>query len=320
MKKTNNKIGKPTQVLITGGAGYIGTTLIGMLLGRGYEVRVFDNLSMGGQALLPYFSEKNFEFIKGDVRDAKAVKTAAAGVDYIIHLAAIVGYPACRKDPKLSQEVNVVGTRNVVAAAAKKIPVLFASTGSNYGKLIDKYCTETTPLNPLTNYGKQKTKAEEIIKGNKKFVIYRFATAFGLSPRLRLDLLVNDFTYRAVNERTLIVYEKEFMRTFIHVRDIARSFIHAIEHFAEMNGEVYNVGDNSMNFSKEQVCLAIQKKVDYYLHFADAGKDFDQRDYMVSYDKIQKTGFNCTVSLDQGIDELIKASSVIEIKNPYTNV
>ncbi len=308
------------KILVTGGAGYIGTTLVPLLLDSGHKVTVLDNLMFGGQGMLPNFSKKNFEFIKGDVRDLKTVKKAAKGADYIIHLAAIVGYPACRKDPKTSRAINVLGTQNVVKAANKKIPVLFASTGSNYGKLIDKYCTEETPLKPLSDYGKQKTKAESVVKENKNFIIYRFATAFGLSPRMRLDLLINDFTFRAVKDKTLIVYEKEFMRTFIHVKDIARSFLHAMENFETMNGQIYNVGDDKLNFSKENVCRALQKKFDYYLHFADTGRDIDQRNYMVDYSKIHATGFYCEIGLEEGMDEIIKASQVIEIKNPYSNV
>jgi nucleoside-diphosphate-sugar epimerase len=322
VKPENKKaeLKEPVKILVTGGAGYVGSALVPQLLEAGYFVRILDNLSMGGSGIVNLFNKKNIEFIKGDIRDAKLVKRAAEGVDYIIHLAAIVGYPACRKDPKGSREINVTGTQNVVKAAGKKIPILYASTGSNYGKLINKFCTETTPLNPLSDYGKQKTKAEEIVKKNNNFVIFRFATAFGLAPRLRLDLLINDFCYRAVKEKTLVVYEREFMRTFIHVRDMGRAFLHALENFEQMNGEIYNVGDNNLNHSKEEVCRMILKKRDYYLHFADAGKDLDQRDYMVSYEKIMKTGFRCTISMEEGIDEMLKAAEVIEVKNPYTNV
>jgi len=319
VKIAEPELKEPVKVLVTGGAGYVGSTVVPMLLEQGYYVRVFDNLSMGGQGLLPNFTKKNFEFVKGDIRNLKEVKTTVEGMDFIIHLAGIVGYPACRKDPKGSRDINVTGTQNVVKAANKKIPILYASTGSNYGKLIDKYCTETTPLNPLSDYGKQKTKAEEVVKKNNHYVIYRFATAFGLSPRLRLDLLINDFSFRAVKDKTLIVYEKEFMRTFIHVKDMGRAFIHALENFEKMDGEIYNVGDDSINFSKEDVCTMLLKKVKYYLHFADSGKDLDQRDYMVDYNKIRKTGFTCIVGLEEGMDELIKAAEVIEIKHPYSN-
>jgi len=318
--KKMKKAKKISKVLITGGAGYIGSVLTPMLLEHDFKVRVFDNLAVGGQGLLGNFSNPNFEFVKGDVRDLLAVKKAVAGMDMIIHLAAIVGYPACRKDPKTSRAINVDGTMNVVKVANKKTPVIFASTGSNYGKLIDKYCTETTPLKPLSDYGKQKTKAESIIKANKNFIIYRFATAFGVSPRMRLDLLINDFAYRAVKDKTIIVYEKEFMRTFIHVQDIARSFLHAIKNFDKMNGEIYNVGDESLNFSKEDVAKALLKQTDYYLHFADSGKDIDQRNYIVDYSKIRATGFKCKISLQEGLRELTSAVEVVEIKNPYSNV
>jgi nucleoside-diphosphate-sugar epimerase len=314
MKKANKNI------LITGGAGYIGTTLTPKLLQQGYKVKVFDNLSMGGSGLMSYFSNPNFEFIKADIRDTKALKKAVEGMDAVIHLAAIVGYPACRKDPKTSREINVTGTQNLVKSLKPKQQLMFASTGSAYGKMIAQYCTETTPLRPLSDYGKQKAQAEKIVGQHKNSIIYRFATAFGVSPRLRLDLLINDFAYRAVKEKTIIVYEKEFMRTFIDVKDIARAFIHGLENFSKMRNEVYNVGDESMNFSKEGVAKELLKLTDYYLHFADAGKDIDQRNYIVDYSKIRSTGFRCQVSLKQGLSELIKAMQIIEIKNPYSNV
>ena len=241
--------------------------------------------------------------------------------DIIIHLAAIVGFPACRKFPEYSREVNVKGTKNVLNLANGKIPIFFSSTGSAYGKIIEKFCTETTPLNPLSHYGEQKAEAEEIIKKNKgKFVIYRFATAFGAAPRFRLDLLINDFTYRAVNEKTLIVYEKDFMRTFIHVRDMSQSFLFALRNYNKMKGQIYNVGDESLNISKEGVAKLLQKHIDYYVHFVDVGHDLDQRDYMVNYSKIKKLGFRTTIGFEEGIKELIKACEVINVKNPYSNV
>lgn len=314
VKSTNFK-----NILVTGGAGYVGTATVSLLLSEGYRVRVIDHLRFGGQAIVPFFANPNFEFMKGDVRNKEDMQRAVRGMDAIIHLAGIVGFPACRKDPELSRDINVNGTKVVVAAAAGKIPVIFASTGSTYGKMIDDICTETTPLNPLSNYGVQKVEAEEIVKKNKKFVIYRFATAFGVSPRMRLDLLPNDFTYRAVREKTLIVYEQHFMRTFIHVRDMARSFLFALHNYSRMEGEIYNVGDNAMNHSKETIGRMILKKVDFYLHFAEVGKDVDQRDYVVSYDKIAKLGFHNTVSMEQGIDELIKVAEVIDVQNPHYN-
>jgi len=307
-------------ILVTGGAGYVGTSLTALLLQKGFNVRVLDSLMFGSAGIIPFFADKRFEFIKGDVRDKTILKQAVQGADAIIHLAAIVGFPACRKDPIFSRDININGTKNIVKAAQGHIPVFFASTGSAYGKMLEEVCTETTPLNPLSDYGKQKTQAETIVRTNKKFVIYRFATAFGVSPRMRLDLLPNDFAYRAVREKTLIIYEKHFMRTFIHVRDMARSFLFALENYEKMEGEIYNAGDDKMNFSKEDIARLIKKKVDFFLHFADIGHDLDQRDYVVSYKKVNALGFATAISMEEGLDELIKFSQAVEIRNPYSNV
>lgn len=311
---------KYKHVLITGGAGYIGVSTVSLLLSKGYEVTVLDNLLWGGDVLLPYIGNKKFHFLNIDITNKTEVKKSFDGIDIVIHLAAIVGYPACRKYPELSKKTNEEGTLNVVAAAEKNVPIIFASTGSAYGKMIEKYCTETTPLNPLSNYGRQKVVAEKLVQKNMKYIIYRFATAFGSAPRLRLDLLINDFTYRAVKEKTLIVYEKEFMRTFIHVSDIARSFLFAIEHYNQMEGHIFNVGNESMNISKEGICNLIMKYTSCHLHFVDNGYDIDQRDYIVSYEKIRNIGFKTKISIEEGIKELVEAYKLINIKNPYSNV
>lgn len=308
------------KILVTGGAGYVGSELIPHLLREGHTVRVLDSLMFGGRSILPCFGFPNFQFVKGDIRDAAAIRECVKDVDTIIHLAAIVGYPACKKDTRLAKEINVDGARLVNEARSKSQRLIFASTGSNYGALVGDLCREDTPLNPLTDYGKTKTEAEKLFLDRGNVVIYRFATAFGISPRLRLDLLINDFVYRAVKERNLIIYEKHFKRTFIHVRDMGRSFQFALRNFEKMKDQAYNVGSESQNFSKEEIARLIQKHVRYYLHFAEVGKDEDQRNYEVSYQKINALGFQTTVSVEQGIEELIAAMQVIEIHSEYSNV
>lgn len=308
------------KILVTGGAGYIGSVLVPKLLEKGYQVCVYDSLLFGGNSLFGCFINPNFSFIEGDIRDTEKLKKSMDGVDVIIHLAAIVGYPACQKNPELTKEINLEATKRLVDSVKPNQYVLFGSTGSNYGAVKDGFCTEETPLNPLSLYGETKTEAEKYLIQNCNSTAYRFATAFGLSPRLRLDLLVNDFVNKAVNQKYIVVYESHFMRTFIHVNDIARSFIFAIENEEKMRGQVYNVGGNNMNYSKRDICDLIQKKNNYYLHLADISEDADKRDYVVSYDKINKLGFETTISIEKGIDELVKGIKCIKSNDPYSNV
>ncbi|MGH9749440.1 MAG: NAD-dependent epimerase/dehydratase family protein [Candidatus Polarisedimenticolia bacterium] len=308
------------KVMMTGGAGYIGSVLAPLLLQQGHRVRVFDSLQYGGNSLLPLVRDPRFEFVRGDVRDPEAVRGAMRECDVVVHLAAIVGFPACRRHPDLATTVNVEGTKVVAAAAGRGRLVLFGSTGSNYGALTDDVCTEETSLNPLTIYGKTKTAAERIVMEECDAVAFRFATAFGMSPRMRLDLLVNEFVYTAHKMRFLVVYEKHFMRTFIHVHDIARSFLFAIENATRMSGQVFNVGSEEMNYSKAEVCEKIRARVDYYLHYADVGEDADRRNYVVSYRKIRDLGFRTTITLEDGIDELVRGVELLEFKTPYSNL
>src|SRR5271155_1564804 len=202
------------RILVTGGAGYVGTVLVPLLLREGHEVTILDSLMYQGEVLLPFFSIPNFKFIKGDVRDKRILKDVCKDQDVVIHLAAIVGLPACREHPDAAEGTNYMGSVNIAKSLSKDQVVLFSSTGSNYGE-VNEICTEETPLNPLSIYGDTKTRAEKYLMDNSSCVAFRFATAFGLSPRLRLDLLVNDFTFAAVKQKYIIVYESWFMRTFI---------------------------------------------------------------------------------------------------------
>jgi nucleoside-diphosphate-sugar epimerase len=308
------------RILVTGGAGYVGSTLVPMLLDQGHKVRVLDNLRFGGQGLLPCCQNRSFELMHGDVCLEADVKKAVEGVDAIIHLAAIVGYPACKKEPQLAQAINVDSTALLLANRKSDVRFLYASTGSIYGSIPDYICNEDTPRAPITLYGETKAKAEQLVLDAGNGIAYRYATAFGVSNRMRLDLMPNDFTYQAVKNRNLIVYEGGFKRTFVHVRDMARSFIFALERWDEVKDDVYNVGHESMNFTKEDVARKILEHVDYYLHFAEVGTDADQRNYEVSYEKIRKKGFETTIDLDRGIAELVRAAKLISFQNPFTNV
>ncbi len=306
------------KILVTGGAGYIGTTLLPQLLEAGHEVTVFDNLMFGGNQLLPFFRYKNFSFTRGDIRSVKELKEATTGKDIIIHLAAIVGFPACKNNPELTMEVNVQGTKNLIEATEQHQIILYGSTGSNYGT-VDGVCTEESVLNPLSLYGETKTEAEQLLLSRGNTIAYRFATAFGVSPRLRLDLLINDFTNKCLKDGYVIVYEKNFMRTFIHVTDIARSFMFALNNLDKMIDNVYNVGDESMNYSKEAVCDMIADRTNAFVHYEEIGSDADKRDYIVSYDKINKLGFRTLVTIEEGIDEVVGALKIVDFQDPYSN-
>lgn len=307
------------KILVTGGAGYVGTTLVPQLLAEGYKVTIFDNLMFGGDYIMPFFRNQMFSFVKGDVRDLNTLKKEIKNADIIIHLAAIVGYPACRKDPELAEAVNINGTKNLIKATSNNQLILFGSTGSNYGA-VEEICTEETPLNPLSLYGQTKTLAEKMLLEERTTIAWRFATAFGVSARLRLDLLINDFTYKAITQGYIVIYEKHFMRTFIHVHDMGRAFLFGIKHQDQMKNNVYNIGSEKMNYSKEQICEMIKERTGVYIHYADIEEDADKRNYIVSYDKIDRLGYTTTISVEEGIDELIRALQAIEYKIPYTNI
>jgi len=307
------------KVLVTGGAGYVGSVLVRQLLERGHRVHVVDNLMFGGETMIPLFIHPNFSFANVDICDREALAKEMEGVEAVVHLAALVGYPLCKKLPQRATEVNVGGTINVIETMPKEAHLVYASTGSNYGE-VTGVCTEDTPLNPLSLYGRVKTKAEELCVARPNSIALRFATAYGLSPRPRLDLMINDFCWQAIHQRYLVVYEKHFRRTFIHVVDIARAIVHMLEKFESLEHATFNVGHESLNFTKEDIVNLIKKRVDFLVYYAEFGKDEDQRDYEVDYSRVRATGFEVSVDIEMGLGELTEGLKLLEIRNPYGNV
>jgi nucleoside-diphosphate-sugar epimerase len=293
------------KVLVTGGAGYIGSTLVPMLLEQGHHVAVLDTLRHGIGPILPLFRDPRFSFARGDVRDRQALAELAHNADAFVHLAAISGYPACQEAPEEARTTNVEGSRTVAAVAGRGRPVVLASTSSCYGAARDAVCTEETPLRPVSLYGQTKAEAEAVMLNQCDAVVLRLATGYGVSPRLRLDLLVNDFVYRALHQRRLAVYEGHFRRSFLHVRDIARAVLLALDNPKPMIGRVFNVGDEGQNCTKLELCRLIQRTIPgVEIETSPTGRDADRRDYTVGYERIRTLGFEATVSLEEGVREL----------------
>ncbi len=307
------------RVVVTGGAGYVGSVLVRHLLSNGHHVHVVDNLTFGGQSLMPLFINPNFSFAKADIRDRAAMAQELESADAVVHLAALVGYPLCKKLPGQAREVNVQGTKNVIDALPSDARLVYASTGSNYGE-VEGICTEDTPLNPLSLYGQTKTEAERMCLDRGRSIGLRFATAYGLSPRPRLDLMINDFCWQAIHQRYLVVYEKHFRRTFIHVVDIARAICHMINCWDSLEHQVYNVGHESLNFTKADIVQLIEKRVKFLVYYAEFGKDEDKRNYEVDYSRVRATSFEIEVDIERGLGELIGGLQLLEIRNPYGNV
>jgi len=308
------------KILITGGAGFVGSVLTPMLLNNGYSVRVYDNLMYGIGGIINCFNDSKFDFVEGDIVDKDKLARAVDGCDAVIHLAALVGFPACKRDSELAWKVNVLGSRILCEVLSNEIPLIFASTGSVYGKL-SEICTEKSETNPLTIYGESKLKAEHWIRRRENSVVLRFATAFGISPRMRLDLLINDFVFTALKERNLIVYEKNYRRTFLYITDMVRSFIFALENFDKMRGDIFNVGDERMNCSKEDIAEAIKERINFYLHYVESDDfhDEDERNYEVDYSKINNLGFSTEISIEKGISRLLRFFESFDIKKEYSN-
>ena len=301
------------KILITGGAGYLGSVIVDKLLKSEYEVIVLDKLLFNQTSLLQYTSNSNFKFIYGDVRNESLLEKLCNEVDVIIPLAAIVGFPACAADPKLAKEINFQQIVNIVKFTKGKKKILYPNTNSGYGVTKDELvCTELSPLNPISVYGQTKCEAENFLLASTNAIVFRLATVFGVSSRMRTDLLVNDFVYKAITDKYIVVFEKSFKRNFIHIEDVANAFLFMLENYDEYRGEVFNVGLSDANLSKQELLEKIQTHVnDFAISYNDYYEDPDKRNYIVSNEKIEATGWFPQWDLDKGIKQLIQAYQMI---------
>jgi len=309
------------KILVTGGAGYIGSILTPMLLAEGYQVTVLDNLMFNQASLLDCCSRKNFNFVRGDILDISVVEKLVSTHDIVIPLAAIVGAPATSRNPRLSKLVNEVAPIEMLQNLSVDQMVLFPTTNSGYGVgEPGSYCDETSPLNPLSDYAIAKVRVEEAYLQRNAGVSFRLATVFGASARMRFDLLVNDFVYRSTKDRFIVLFEEHFRRNYIHVIDVARAFIFGIRNYQQMQGQPFNVGLTAANLTKRELCEKIKTHIpSLEIYTSEVGTDPDKRDYVVSNNKIESLGWKPIYSLDDGINELIKICEILKT-NAYSNV
>ena len=309
------------KVLVTGGAGYIGSILVPELLKEGHEVTVLDNFLYNQNSLLDCCNNPHLTIVRGDARDRKLLENHIKDKDFIIPLACLVGAPLCDKFPDEARSINCDAIKLILELRESNQKIIFPNTNSGYGiGQENMYCTEETPLNPISLYGKVKVDAERALLEAGNAISLRLATVFGISPRMRLDLLVNDFVYRAVNDGFIVLFEADFKRNYIHIRDVARAFMHCMSGFDTMKDEAYNVGLSDANLSKKELCEKIKNEIpSFYFVEAKIGEDKDKRNYIVSNEKLEKTGFKPTVSLHAGIQELIKGYQVIK-RNQFSNI
>ena len=309
------------NVLVTGAAGYIGSILCEHLLDARYYVMAVDNLLYGQLSLLHLCSNPRFEFVFGDVRDEALMLGLVKKADVLIPLAAVVGAEACDRDPWLARSVNLEAIRLINRLRSTSQLMIFPTTNSGYGtKSGDVSCTEDTPLEPISLYGQLKVQAEAELLETPNVISLRLATVFGMSPRMRLDLLVNHFVYTAVTDGYIVIFEKDFKRNYIHIRDVADCFVHCMEHADRMVGRPYNVGLDTANLSKEELALKIEGYIpNFYIHFSEVGSDLDKRNYIVSNEKLREAGFETRRSLDEGIQELLKGYRMMG-RAPFRNV
>jgi nucleoside-diphosphate-sugar epimerase len=301
------------KILITGGAGYLGSILCEHLLDAGFSVTVLDSLIYGEQNLNHLCADPGFEFVRGDARDERVLRPLVKNADVIIPLAAIVGAPACDLDPYMATSVNRDAIALLCKLRSKEQLLVYPTTNSGYGaKTGDVFCTEESSLDPISLYGRTKVEAEDIVLSAGNSITLRLATVFGMSPRPRLDLLVNHFTYAAFFDGYLVIFEKDFKRNYVHIRDVADCFIHCIRNSQTMIGRPFNVGLDDANLSKEELALKIKEHLPkFYIHFSEVGSDPDKRNYVVSNQRLRDAGFTARRSLDDGIRELIKGYSLL---------
>jgi len=309
------------NILVTGGAGYLGSTMVPDLLAAGHKVTVLDNFMFKQNSLNHCCYHPNFSVVKGDIRVEKTMKYLMKNADVIIPLAALVGAPLCGLDPVGATTINHDAIELMLKLLSKEQIVLMPTTNSAYGTGDkDNFCNEESPLRPISQYAIEKVEIERHLMDHPNAISFRLATVFGMSPRMRIDLLVNDFTYRAVNDRFVVLFESHFKRNYIHVRDVSRVFQHALKNHDTMKGEIYNVGLSDANVSKKELCEHIQNQIPDFIFIEEqVGKDPDQRNYIVSNEKIEATGFKQEFSLDRGIGELIKGYTMIK-NSRYGNV
>ena len=308
------------RILITGGAGYIGSILCEHLLQAGHRVTVLDNLLFGQSPLFYLCARREFDFVYGDARNEKVVADLVKQADVLIPLACIVGAPACARDPIQARAVNLDAIQLILKLRSSQQLVVYPTTNSGYGTQTGElHCTEETPLEPISLYGQTKVDAEKAVLSAPNTITLRLATVFGMSPRMRLDLLVNHFVYTAVTDRYLVIFEKDFKRNYVHIRDVADCFLHCLQQGAAMTGRPFNCGLDEANLSKAELALKIKKYVpDFYLHFAEVGQDPDKRNYIVSNQRLREAGFIARRSLDDGICELIKGYRMLG-RSPFKN-
>jgi len=303
------------KILVTGGAGYKGTVLTGRLLEQGYSVTLLDNFMYGYEPVMHLATNKNLEIVRHDIRNGIP---GMKDYDVIFHLAGISGFPACASNPHSAQLINVEAVRQIANDLAPGQMLINASTTSMYGKS-GQACDETTAVDPVSTYAQTKYAAEQILHERPNVISLRFATVFGFSTRMRMDLMINDFVYKAVKERVIVLFDSFAKRTFIHVQDAADCYIFAMKNFDRMKGGIYNAGGNNLNFSKEEIAVKIREKVDFSIINSEV-RDKDLRHFVVNFDKIEKLGYNPRKSVEDGVDELIRIYGFYEYYSHYRTI